>query len=318
MFELVVEGAQTRLPVSSRAVSVGRGPTNDIVLPDDTVSSRHAALWADANGIMVQDLGSRNGTFINDVRVRGVSRAGIGDTVRFGENSRFKVNRGDLVPTREGLMLEDLGTGIKTSLPRDRLYLGDGPKADVRVVGAPEVVLFVEGPDELFLGIEDDTVAIARDEPFEVGSHKFAVRFVPGEVNATRDAGTSSYPYRLDVTLEGGPGPRAVISEPRTGARQVVTAENRATLLWILGRKRINDLQAGQSRDTAGWADESEVLTSVWGRTIGGTASNLRVLMCRLRKELKEGGFDPWFLEHRAGHLRVRLDDIDVNWNVQR
>src|SRR5688500_2428737 len=52
MFELIVEGAQTRLPVSTRAVAVGRAPANDIVLPDDTVSGRHAAVWADQTGVM--------------------------------------------------------------------------------------------------------------------------------------------------------------------------------------------------------------------------------------------------------------------------
>ena len=56
----------------------------DVVLPDPEVSRRHAALRMTASGPAVEDLGSSNGTFVNDVRIEGVRQLGDGDRVRFG------------------------------------------------------------------------------------------------------------------------------------------------------------------------------------------------------------------------------------------
>lgn len=57
----------------------------DIVLADPQASRRHAAFRDTGAGIGVEDLGSRNGTFVNDRRVTGLTAVSVGDTVRFGE-----------------------------------------------------------------------------------------------------------------------------------------------------------------------------------------------------------------------------------------
>ena len=38
----------------------------------------------------------------------------------------------------------------------------------------------------------------------------------------------------------------------------------------------------------------------------------IKVLLCRLRGELKESGFDPWFFEKRRGALRIRVLDAEI------
>lgn len=48
---------------------VGTDPTNDIVLSDGTVSRRHVEIERTPLGFLVRDLGSRNGTFLDDRRV---------------------------------------------------------------------------------------------------------------------------------------------------------------------------------------------------------------------------------------------------------
>ena len=67
------------------ALIVGRDPVSDLPILDPGVSRRHAELRTDEREpvVHVTDLGSRNGTWINNARVsRGVLRAG--DTVAFG------------------------------------------------------------------------------------------------------------------------------------------------------------------------------------------------------------------------------------------
>jgi len=48
---------------------LGRGTGNDIDLEDDLVSRRHCSLKAEDRGIVLRDLGSRNGTLLNDAPV---------------------------------------------------------------------------------------------------------------------------------------------------------------------------------------------------------------------------------------------------------
>ncbi|MCB1588635.1 MAG: FHA domain-containing protein [Xanthomonadales bacterium] len=73
-------------PVGQTIVA-GRQSECEIHIPSDGISRRHAELKLTADGVMVQDLGSANGTYINDRRVnRELLRPGDElrfDTVRF-------------------------------------------------------------------------------------------------------------------------------------------------------------------------------------------------------------------------------------------
>ncbi len=64
-------------------VVLGRRESCDIVLPDESVSRRHARLELQKGGWVVTDLNSSNGTFVNGVRVRSTSLS-PGDTVKLG------------------------------------------------------------------------------------------------------------------------------------------------------------------------------------------------------------------------------------------
>lgn len=65
--------------------TIGRGPDNDIVLAQDKmVSAHHAVLESMATGWSVQDLGSRNGTFVGDRRLVGTQALHGGDNISIG------------------------------------------------------------------------------------------------------------------------------------------------------------------------------------------------------------------------------------------
>ena len=67
---------------SGAGVAVGTSPDNEIVLTDPTVSRYHLELRCE-DGVLVKDLGSRNGTFVNDVRIR-EAIVPVGARVRLG------------------------------------------------------------------------------------------------------------------------------------------------------------------------------------------------------------------------------------------
>lgn len=77
------------------ALSIGRSRTNSIVLDDMLVSRRHVIITADEEGLLLRDLGSRNGTFVNGRRVE-QTHLHEGDKIGIGA-STFEVRDGWLV-----------------------------------------------------------------------------------------------------------------------------------------------------------------------------------------------------------------------------
>ena len=78
---------QTRfveLPPSGEGLQIGRRKDNGLVLEDATVSRAHARLTSSQGRLFVEDLGSRGGTYVNDVRVTGVTPVGAEDRIRIG------------------------------------------------------------------------------------------------------------------------------------------------------------------------------------------------------------------------------------------
>jgi DNA-binding NtrC family response regulator len=67
------DGAPERVQeLAQQAVRVGNRRGNDVVLDDETVSRIHFEIALDEHGYRLRDLGSRNGTFVDGVRVRDV------------------------------------------------------------------------------------------------------------------------------------------------------------------------------------------------------------------------------------------------------
>lgn len=63
---------------------VGRRPDCTIVLDDSFVSAEHAELERTRDGWLLHDLGSTNGTFVNEEEVTGTRGIDDGDIVQFG------------------------------------------------------------------------------------------------------------------------------------------------------------------------------------------------------------------------------------------
>lgn len=67
----VIAGSDAGLEISLGLpnVRIGSSPDNDVVLTDRAVSRRHAEIHMTPNGLLLRDLGSTNGTFINGVQI---------------------------------------------------------------------------------------------------------------------------------------------------------------------------------------------------------------------------------------------------------
>lgn len=67
--------------------TLGADPNNDLVLNDNLVSGRHARLSWDGAGWWLEDVGSKNGTFVNGERIvpRAAQRVAPGSRIQLGD-----------------------------------------------------------------------------------------------------------------------------------------------------------------------------------------------------------------------------------------
>ncbi|NLU80546.1 FHA domain-containing protein [Micromonospora sp. HNM0581] len=77
-----MRGCRFRLP--QRPQVIGRDPTVDIVVHDPHLSRRHVEIWRAGEGTALVDLGSTNGTWVNDRRATEVVQLSDGDVIRVG------------------------------------------------------------------------------------------------------------------------------------------------------------------------------------------------------------------------------------------
>jgi pSer/pThr/pTyr-binding forkhead associated (FHA) protein len=76
----------------SEGAVLGRGESADIQLEDTFASSSHARLVAEGDVIVLEDLGSTNGTYLNGEPLRGPQPLHVGDSIRIGD-SEFTFER---------------------------------------------------------------------------------------------------------------------------------------------------------------------------------------------------------------------------------
>ena len=95
-----------RLVLDNRRVSIGRLPNNQLVLEDVQVSGQHAEIIPTAFDCLLIDLGSRNGTFVNEHRLIPDVPYTLhsGDKIRVGQTVlRFWVR---VMPMRSGSRIQ--------------------------------------------------------------------------------------------------------------------------------------------------------------------------------------------------------------------
>jgi len=92
---IVVQKSGQRYPLKSRKVKIGRGPSNQVVIPDDTFTSRnHAWITFEDGEFWLEDLGSTNGTLLNGHPVVKRQVLSSGDRIRVGHTElTFEVEK---------------------------------------------------------------------------------------------------------------------------------------------------------------------------------------------------------------------------------
>ncbi|HEV7425860.1 MAG TPA: FHA domain-containing protein [Thermoanaerobaculia bacterium] len=72
-------------PLLEEEATIGRTPANSIALRDASVSAHHARVMRTPEGFLIEDVGSRNGTYINSEKLADKRLLADGDLVRLGK-----------------------------------------------------------------------------------------------------------------------------------------------------------------------------------------------------------------------------------------
>ncbi len=298
--------------LSAKPLYIVRAPSNDVVVDDPTVSGRHAALWTDGQKTHLEDLRSRNGTFVNGRAIVGTVAVMSGDQVRLGETVTFslRAQRDRHASRALGLLLVDDGS-IAVPIHANRIRIGPSAMADVRIEGVEVAVIGIQGP-KLWIDRAGESSEIALDERFEVGGCGFRIVAQKVAVAATHDVQQTPFPYILEVSLAGARA-QALMIDRDSGRRHNVTAPTRASLLWVLAQGVVKDTANGLPLSEVGWCDGRALRIGVWGREAADSEERLNVLVHRTRKELGEAGFDPSFLERRHAQVRARVAEAKLS-----
>jgi pSer/pThr/pTyr-binding forkhead associated (FHA) protein len=73
---------QALITLRSGTLYLGRSPQCELSISDPAVSRRHARLWVNPTQIVIEDLGSQNGVYVNGERIQGARALRAGDIVR--------------------------------------------------------------------------------------------------------------------------------------------------------------------------------------------------------------------------------------------
>lgn len=86
-------GADRVILLHDERLSVGRGPDQDLCIPDRKISGAHALLEPLPGGYRIRDLGSTNGTYVNGELVQGVRLLAVDDEIIFGNTRVLYTDR---------------------------------------------------------------------------------------------------------------------------------------------------------------------------------------------------------------------------------
>jgi len=82
---VIVQKTGQKIPLRSTKVKIGRDPSNQVVIPDDTFTSRHHAwITYEEGDFWIEDLGSTNGSLLNGHPVVKRQMLSAGDKIRVG------------------------------------------------------------------------------------------------------------------------------------------------------------------------------------------------------------------------------------------
>jgi pSer/pThr/pTyr-binding forkhead associated (FHA) protein len=211
MFE---EKLVKEVPVGSRPVGIGRSPDNDLPVDNLAVSNYHARVYFEAGRLVVEDLASLNGTFVNDLRVE---RATLhdGDSIWIGKH-HIKVDASGDAPVawdagrkasapriNETMVLD---TKVRREMLQQAAAMGERSQFAVGRLKMPTLVVLSGGSDQKEYVITNKLTVIGKSKMATVRLKGWFKPQLAAQINQ-RDDGYYVGPGDKVPTVNGTPIP---------------------------------------------------------------------------------------------------------------
>ncbi len=174
-FKLTLLSSQTITPEEFELIKpemvIGRDDDVDLTIPSQAVSRRHARLLREAEGYVVEDLGSSNGTYVNGQKLSGRRVLKTGDQIRLGRAVTL-VYEAPKVDVSETSIASDASESAKTvarptpEMPVGSMQtvIGEMPVVSQIDAGPPQLVVAIAGESPQTYLLTGQSLTIGRQE----------------------------------------------------------------------------------------------------------------------------------------------------------
>lgn len=223
-----------------RSVTIGRAPENTVVIPDEKVSSHHARLDLTASGVILTDVGSKNGTFAGGDPVVGSRLLSPGVEVALGTTVlelRWREQSTDRV---KAVAAAGVAAAAAAAASAERVEA----KAASSAAAARDVVLApATHPSQRNLTKPQRNLAILSEVGDLISTEREADRFLGRLMDLIFDVLPADRGVLLLVDGDGEAAPRVTRRSPRADSEEIVVS--RAILSKVLGGVSILTADAG-------------------------------------------------------------------------
>lgn len=166
------ENSDTYAPLRLSAIPaiLGRSSKAALQLEDSMCSGQHMSLQLSPEGyVIVTDLNSTNGTYINETLISMAAKLYVGDIVRIGD-TKFFIDDASLTPKEKSLLVSNSNKTSFTSigLPKDNDDAFSAAKtARRKAMGLPSQVEEKSSPDIIMLDEDDELGIDVKVKPSE-------------------------------------------------------------------------------------------------------------------------------------------------------
>lgn len=275
---------------------VGRSSRCELQVQGSEVSNRHALIRFNGKAWEIRDLGSRNGTFVDNIQLRPADDhvLTLGETVRFGEGQHEWTFIDDAPPV---VMAVTTDGSVAAKAEGTVLAL---PSAE-----QPEVTLYRAATGQWVIETADAPVAAVADHDVFEAAGK-AWRFCcPSVVARTRERNQTLELSGSELHFGVSPDEEHVELRARCPAREVdLGSRAHNYLLLVLARRRLAEIEHGLPEHTAGWVYQDDIL-----RDLGIDQPQLNIDIFRIRRHLANAGFvdAASAIERRSSTRQLRI-----------
>ncbi len=136
------------LEVKPEKTTVGRVEDNQFQLAEPSVSSHHCEIWAKGDDIIIKDLGSTNGSYVNEKQIEANKEATLrpGQVLRLGQiELRYETGKKQTDQPRQTVKIPAGGTGQTLVMSKNSAFTKKDNKTNkiFLIVGGVLVVAIV-------------------------------------------------------------------------------------------------------------------------------------------------------------------------------